>query len=313
MKPLVSIIVPVYNVEPYLRRCLDSMANQTYRNLEIVLVNDGSTDNSKSICEQYASKDSRIIVLNQKNSGSSIARNNGLDVAQGDIICFVDSDDHIDVSMLDEMVHFMKKNDLDVVEIDPRTEKPSSHDIERRIEDTLSATKRIIASTGFSVWRRIYKRKLVEGLRFIPGIIHQDVYYTIDVLNRISKLGYIKSPLYLYNTDNLSVIRSKYTTEKIKAGIRATEYIMKNTPKIPELNQVINNYVTYYYTDHFFLLSRNTHVDPDLSYRKKIKKEIFRTSSSANKNLRTTMVKILPIRIMEVISRFGVSFKKFKT
>ncbi|MFD2725965.1 glycosyltransferase [Hyunsoonleella rubra] len=313
MKPLVSIIVPVYNVERYLRRCLDSMTNQTYGNLEIILVNDGSTDKSKIICQEYASNDSRIILIDQKNSGSSIARNKGLDIAKGGIISFVDSDDHIDVSMLDEMVHFMLKNDLDIVEIEPRAKKTRALDAEHRIEDVLSATKRIITSTGFSVWRRIYKRDLIDGLRFIPGIIHQDVFYTIDVLNRTSKLGYIKNPLYYYNTANVSVIRSKYTTEKIKAGIRATEYIIENIPKSPELDQVINNYVTYYYTDHFFLLSRNTHVDPDRSYRRKLKKEISRTSGSTNKNLRTTMVKMLPIGVMEVISRFGESLKKVKT
>ncbi len=99
MNHLLSVIIPVYNVESYLERCLDSIINQTYKNLEIILVNDGSTDKSESICNYYAKKDNRIIVINQENGGSSIARNTGLKNCNGEFIGFVDSDDWLKLNM----------------------------------------------------------------------------------------------------------------------------------------------------------------------------------------------------------------------
>ena len=106
---LISIIVPVYNVEPYLNKCLDSIVNQTYKKLEIILIDDGSTDNSGLICDEYASKDNRIIVVHQKNKGLSAARNVGLNIAKGDYIAFVDSDDFIEKDMYFTMYNVMNK------------------------------------------------------------------------------------------------------------------------------------------------------------------------------------------------------------
>ncbi|WP_298555613.1 glycosyltransferase [uncultured Algibacter sp.] len=303
MKNKISIIVPVYNVELYLERCIDSLINQTYRNLEIILINDGSTDNSKIICDQYAEKDSRIIVIDQKNSGSSVARNSGLETATGQIISFVDSDDSIHSSMLEVMVRLMLENNLEVLEIEPDTIiKNRKFDNKFVIQDALTATNKIIKTSSFSVWRRIYKSSLVSDMRFIPKIIHQDVFYTIDVLKRVSHMGYLNSPFYHYNTDNMSVIRSEYTLKKTKTGIRATEYIKNNVPNHPMINRTVNDYITYYYTDHFFLLSRNKHIDPDCKFRKKIKTEIARVKHSENKSLRASMVIKLPIKLMEIIS-----------
>ncbi|GAA4898918.1 glycosyltransferase [Flaviramulus aquimarinus] len=302
MKDKISIIVPVYNVEAYLERCIDSIINQTYKNLEIILVNDGSTDNSKIICEQYVKKDPRIVVVNQENSGSSIARNTGLDIATGQIISFIDSDDYIDNSMLEKMVQHMIANNLEVVEIEPNVlTRNKVFDNKFTIEDNISAIKRIITNTSFSVWRRIYKKSLIENMRFIPKIIHQDVFFTIDILNKISNIGYLNSPLYTYNTDNISVIRSKYTTKKIDTGIRATEYIIKNVPVNPLLNETVNNYVVYYYTDHYFLLSRNRGVDAKQYYRKKLKQTIINTVSIKNISFRIIIVIILPIKVTEFL------------
>ena len=188
MNHLISVIVPIYNVEKYLNRCIDSIINQTYTNLEIILINDGSTDNSKRICETYCNKDSRVVLINQANSGSSIARNTGLDQANGDIISFIDSDDYIDNSMFEKMLNLLVEHQLDVVEIAPNVKKktyiPNSTFV---VENNIESTQRIISKTCFSVWRRIYRKEIVENMRFIPKIIHQDVFFTIDILNKIEK------------------------------------------------------------------------------------------------------------------------------
>ncbi|REE25797.1 glycosyl transferase family 2 [Winogradskyella pacifica] len=304
MENKISVIVPVYKVETYLHRCVDSLINQTHKNLEIILINDGSPDSSGEICDRYATKDNRIIVIHKKNEGSSCARNAGLDIVTGDYIAFVDSDDYINELMLETMLNKLLEHNLDVIEIKPKSKNNlSSADNNFEIQGKNSALKRIIKNTTFSVWCRLYKRDIVNDLRFIPKIIHQDVFYTIDVLNRINKIGYLNSKLYNYNTDNVSIIRSKYTLEKITIGIRATEYIMNNIPKQPDLQQVVNDYITYYYTDHYFLLSRNTEVDPNNVFRKKVKSAIKKSISFKNYGLRPLMVVILPYKIMEFISK----------
>ncbi|WP_178985257.1 glycosyltransferase [Winogradskyella helgolandensis] len=303
MENKISVIVPVYKVETYLHRCIDSITNQTYTNLEIILINDGSPDSSGKICDDYATKDNRIIVIHKKNEGSSCARNAGLDIATGDYIAFVDSDDYINELMLETMLNKLLDHQLDVVEITPKSKyNQTSADNHFEIQDKSTALKRIIQNTTFSVWCRLYKRAIVHDLRFIPKIIHQDVFYTIDVLNRINQIGYLNNKSYNYNTDNESVIRSKYTLEKITIGIRATEYIMNNTPKQPDIQQIVNDYITHYYTDHYFLLSRNTEIDTNKVFRKKVRNAIRKSINLKNFRLRSIMVVVFPYKIMEFIS-----------
>ncbi|NNL80818.1 MAG: glycosyltransferase [Flavobacteriaceae bacterium] len=311
MSHLVSVIVPIYNAESYLPRCIDSIVNQTYKDLEIILVNDVSTDSSGQICDKYAARDSRIVVIHkEKNEGSSCARNSGLDIAKGDYISYVDSDDYLNTSMIEIMMGYMLANDLEIIECNfSRKNRNKTFDDKLYIEDPVTATKRILAGSGFSVWRRIYKMSLVKDLRFIPGLIHQDVFYTMDVLKIISRIGYLNSSLYYYNTDNESVIRSNYTLRKIKTGIKATEYIMDNVVDKEQLKEALDNYVTIYYTDHYFLLSRNTEVDPDKAFRRKLKKALRKSISMKNATFRSILVVLLPSKIMEFISSANQSLK----
>lgn len=313
MESKISVIVPVYKVESYLHRCVNSIINQTHKNLEIILINDGSPDNSGKICDELAAKDNRIIVIHKKNEGSSCARNAGLDIATGNYISFVDSDDYINELMLECMLSGILKHNLDVVEISLKDESNRIFNFETDfvIEDKISAMTRVIKNTAFSVWRRLYKASVIQDLRFIPKIIHQDVFYTLDVLNKIDQIGYIKNhKFYYYNTSNESIIRSKYSLEKIKIGIKATEYIVNNTPQVPNLQETVTNYVTYYYTDHFFKLSRNTSVDPDKVFRKKLRNTIFKNLNSKNINIRSLLVVMLPIKVMEFVTKSITAINK---
>lgn len=303
MTDKISVIIPVYNVENYLHRCIDSIIHQTHKNLEIILVNDGSTDNSGNICDEYAAKDDRIIVIHKKNEGSSCARNAGLEVAKGNYISFVDSDDFINVTMLEKILKNIIEYNLDVIEIPPKfSHENNVFDDTLIIEDPILATKRVIEDVTFAVWRRVFKKSIIEDMRFIPGIIHQDVFYTMDMLKRITRHGFLNSELYYYNSDSDSIIRSKYSLHKITIAIRATEYIKQNIIDHPYLKTPLTNYITFYYTDHYFLLSRNTHIDPERVFRKKLKREIFNHLNFKNLNLRSLMVVILPFKIMELVS-----------
>lgn len=308
----ISVIVPVYKVENDLNKCVDSILGQTYSNLEVILVNDGSPDNSGKICDEYAKSDKRVIAIHKENEGSSCARNAGLDIATGEFIAFVDSDDYIDETMFEKMIALSSKHHLDVVEIASRNFSDIvNYDNSFKIEDNISALERTISRTSFSVWRRIYRRSVVKDMRFIPKIIHQDVFYTIDVMNNVSSVGFLNSPLYIYNNLGESIIRSKYSKHKIEIGIRATEYIENNIPNDERLKRAFDNYRVSYYTDHYFLLSRNTKVDPNGIYRKKLKQNIKSSLKRAtNKNLRTSMVINLPAKVMELVSSTYEFLKK---
>ncbi|WP_299109756.1 glycosyltransferase [uncultured Winogradskyella sp.] len=311
MTNLISVIVPVYNAEQYLERCINSIANQTYRNLEIILINDGSSDSSKTICNSFATNDTRITVVNQQNGGSSIARNTGLEIAKGDFISFIDSDDYIEPIMLEKMLNLLLENNLEVVEIERNSaENNVVFDDSFKIENSITATKRIINTTSFQVWKRLYKRSIVENMRFIPNIIHQDVFFTIDVINKVNSIGFLNSPLYQYNRESIGIIRSNYSEMKRDIAIRATEYIKSNIADDIELNKVVNNYIVGYYTDHYFLLSRNTNFDQNGNYRKKLRTSILKSLNVSNVSLRSFMVIVLPRKVIEFIS---VSYKAVKS
>ena len=197
---LFSIIVPVYNVEPYLKRCLDSIVNQTYPNIEIILVNDGSTDNSAKICEEYLELDSRIILKHQANAGLSEARNTGLKIASGDYIIFVDSDDSIVLNACEVFFDYLVKN--------PSTEVLCSNCVKlnkKRVRNkkfTIPKNKQPINGYDFlklqlkqktflvEVVRSVYKKSflLENDLFFKKGIIHEDEHWTTIMFLKASSI-----------------------------------------------------------------------------------------------------------------------------
>jgi hypothetical protein len=212
--------------------------------------------------------------------------------------------------MLETMLNLLNQHNLDVVEI----ERNSAFDNPRfdnsfSIEKTAEATARIIRTTGFQCWKRIYRRSVVEDLRFIPKIIHQDVFFTIDVVNKVDNIGFLNSPLYIYNRDSVGIIRSKYSKMKRNIAIRATEYLQEKTVKDPEVLKAMNDYIVSYYTDHFFLLSRNTKFDKKKTYRKKLRREIKGAINTENRNLRSMMAAYCPLTMMELLSSFGKTLK----
>jgi GT2 family glycosyltransferase len=232
--PLISVIVPVYKVEEHLPKCMDSILNQSYIHLDIILVDDGSPDNCGIICDDYARKDKRVSVIHQKNTGLSGARNSGLEIAKGEYICFVDSDDWIENNMLLTLLNFAINNKLDVVEcgsiqsIDYRTNEKIRDFISGQIETPEEALARIIKNQSFSVWRRIYHKEIIGNLKFIPNKISEDVFFTIDILKKIDRHGYIETPLYIYNVENISIVRSPYNQKKLDS-IDAVFYVIDET------------------------------------------------------------------------------------
>lgn len=212
----VSVIIPVYNVEKYLRRCLDSVVNQTYKNLEIILVNDGSPDNSKEICEEYVNKYDNIQLINQENQGNSGARNTALKNITGEYVMFVDSDDWIELDAIEYCVESMKKSDADIVVTQMVRKKaytPNKEENANILEKTL--TQEQYAKQFFKigsnkieyyVYSKLYKREVVNNITFPKGLsIGEDALVTFRYIQKAKKIFYSSKVTYNYFYNDASL------------------------------------------------------------------------------------------------------------
>lgn len=235
-KDKISIIVPVYNCEKYLEECLDSIINQTYHNLEIILVNDGSTDNSLKICYRYQKKDPRIIVINQKNQGQAVARNKALAIATGKYIGFVDSDDWIDLDTYDYLYHLIKKYKADctynrirrnnyLYQLDNYNEI-----IYHKDEILVEYLKHGMKTGEYSLCTYLFHNKLLKNVKFPTGIINEDIPFIYEALDNANIL--VKSDKYSYNyrmSEN-STTRNVFDKKDLDL-ITACEYLEKLSSK----------------------------------------------------------------------------------
>lgn len=206
MFPLISVIIPIYNVADYLDACIDSIFNQSYPNLEIILIDDGSTDNSAHMCDQYALQDSRVVVIHQSNGGRSVARNSGLDRAKGDYIAFVDSDDMVSTDFINKLFNILNHHNADISICDFQLfsgEVPSLHNGPMQVE--LFGTEFIekLYTKGWRmktdcVWNKLYKKTIFEKLRFPKDLVHEDAYIFQDIFNKSNNYKIAYSPLKLY-------------------------------------------------------------------------------------------------------------------
>lgn len=217
----ISVIVPIYNVERYLRKCVYSILRQSYKNLEIILVDDGSTDNSGVICDEFAKLDGRIVVIHKVNGGLSSARNDGLEIATGKYIGFVDSDDWIEPNMYKRLYNFLKINKCSVVECAVNNVYGESVEIFDKKEDIImngrDAIKLQLKQVGnnifprIAVWSKLFEADFWKNRRFPEGKIHEDYMLTCEAFYESKKVGLIREGLYnhLY-TNKASIINSKF-------------------------------------------------------------------------------------------------------
>ena len=213
----ISVIVPVYNVETYLRQCLDSIINQTLTDIEIICINDGSTDTSPDILKEYESRDSRIRIISQENKGLSSARNRGLEVAVGEYIYFIDSDDYLDVNALDELYSLSKDKDLDLILF-----KLANFDDEGNVDYNysnmpflLDIPKDVFTYRDFkddlfrvdvTAYTKFFKRELVSDMRFPEGLIFEDSAVYLDYIINAKRICFLDKCLYYRRIRDDSII-----------------------------------------------------------------------------------------------------------
>ena len=216
---MISVIVPVYNVEEYLEECLESIRKQTYQDIEVILVNDGSTDGSKAICKHFCQTDKRFRLINQKNQGQSVARNHGVKESIGEYIMFVDSDDVVSLGLLEQLMKYMS-NGIDIVECD-RTEaiqclNEEKKDIHVKEFDSNEALYQCFNhGVSWSPVAKLYRRKIVEKVPFLENLIYEDFYTGIVSLKYIHKMRKIDYIGYYYRYHTSSTMNQNYSEKNL--------------------------------------------------------------------------------------------------
>lgn len=226
--PLISVIIPIYKVEQYLKRCVDSILNQTYTNLEIILVDDGSPDSCPKLCDDYATLDSRVKVVHKENGGLSSARNAGLDICKGEYIAFVDSDDFVSKYFIEYLYQAIVETcvEIGITEYRSFRQDEKSFDKQGLVNYTVEkqSLERIIVRYSsinshdsmltIVSWNKLYKANLFNKVRFPAGKCYEDAATTYKILNQCNEFAFIKIPLYYYFLRQDSISGEKAFTEK---------------------------------------------------------------------------------------------------
>ncbi len=226
-KELISVVVPIYNVEQYLPKCIESLLNQTYQNLEIILVDDGATDNCPAICDAYAGKDERIKVIHKKNGGLSDARNAGTAAATGACIGFIDSDDFVKPDMYEKMYARIKETGADIaicnflrVKVDgtPIADANQYMSIDDKIYNSKEAITHLCGDNyeyWVTAWNRLYKAEVAKAVEFPKGKIHEDEFTAHLFYDRAEKIAGISEPFYQYVIREDSIMTKKYSVKNL--------------------------------------------------------------------------------------------------
>ncbi|MDO4813714.1 MAG: glycosyltransferase [Gemella sp.] len=220
---LISVIVPVYNVEKYLEKCVNSLINQTYKNLEIILVNDGSPDNSGKLADELAKKDERIVVYHKENGGLSDARNYGVEKSKGDFIGFVDSDDYIHPDMYQHLYETIKKEDADVAECNFTFVYPNEVYKYQYEEEYYLKLDRQGYLKEYLLMEKLYgatacrliKSNIAKSINFPVGKIYEDMYYALDLIKNAEKFMITSKPYYYYLVREDSITHEKFNDRQL--------------------------------------------------------------------------------------------------
>lgn len=251
---MISVIVPVYNVEKYLERCVKSIAAQTYKDLEILLIDDGSTDKSGEMCDEFLQTDSRIKVFHKQNGGLSDARNYGIEHSAGEFISFVDSDDYIDEKMLETLHRLITENDADLavcsaMDVFEGKEVTQVKEIKEFNLNKVESYKYMLRGDGIpSACNKLYKRQTVGDVRFPVGKLYEDGFFTPQILKKVEKTAVTSKPMYYYFRRADSI-----TTKPFRKGdLDVIEAYDKCVKQVKELCPEALPYAEFRYRNAYF-------------------------------------------------------------
>ncbi len=241
---MISIIIPVYKVEQWLPKCVDSLLTQTYEDLEIILVDDGSPDGCGRICDDYATRDSRVRVIHKENAGVAMARNDGLDIAKGEYISFVDSDDWMGENAYELLINAMQKYNADCVvgscvnmiddgeNLTPDKKKTSKE----RCMSSREVMKHVLLDRS-AVWNRLFKREIFDEIRFPIGRVNDDEFVALRAYEKCDKIVFLADDTYYYRIRANSITTAKFSVRNMDMyynSLDNLEFIKSTAPELEE-------------------------------------------------------------------------------
>lgn len=269
---LVTIIIPIYNVEQYLKKCVDSVISQTYTNLEILLVDDGSTDKCPGICDEYKNLDSRIKVFHKKNGGLSDARNYGLDNMSGDFVYFLDSDDYISIDAIECLMNLQKKNDSDIIIGDSVLfdENNNHFDWSCDIKDDAFEAKelldRVIVPAKYVIaCNKLYRKSVFNNVRFPLSLIHEDEYILSDIVKNAKSVSTLSKVTYYYfqRTNGIMKSNSIKHGDFLWALSHRLDYYLENNCEKPIIDGIVMK--SYYCFNEVISIRAHSDNNSDIS------------------------------------------------
>ena len=288
MNEIVSVIVPIYKVEEYLERCVDSILKQTYQNIEIILVDDGSPDKCGLICDEYSFKDHRIKVLHKVNGGLSDARNAGIDVASGQYITFIDSDDYVADNYVEELIRAIQGTQSDMSMVAAQVVSESSPCLLNGNKGNItciSSNEAIIRSLHLSLrqsaWGKLYKTEVFSDIRFPKGMLYEDLAITYQVFDKIEKMAISDAKLYKYVIRPGSIMQSSFNILHYNSLIVADQAMDFVIEKYPNLYYQAEGRRVYSY----FTVLRRMLLDGDSEKHKAQIEELKYKITTHSKNL----------------------------
>jgi len=313
----ISVIAPVYNVEPYIRKALDSIINQTYKNLEIILVDDGSPDNCGKICDEYALKDNRIKVLHIKNGGPAVARNAGLDIATGDFIGFIDPDDYFELDMYETLYNAITKTNAGLVVCNwyEGYENNWKKNTDFPDKEILTSNEAFEAFYNHMfVWNKLYRKEVVGNLRQIETYA-QDVYYTLNTFKRIEKVVCINKCLCYYRMNPTSRQHTKKFKKNFLEFLKVSDMEMEYAQEkgLFDLKNKLYKFRLYIVTKwlSFIIVEEK----PDIESAKALLKDLKKNKFSLFKTKMSLKAKLFIIACFfnfNLVSKIYKLRKKFK-
>lgn len=315
MSPKVSVIVPIYKVENYLNKCVDSIINQTYKNLEIILLNDGSPDRCGEIINLYARQDNRIKVFHKENGGLSDARNYGMNFVTGDYVIFVDSDDWIKEDMVETLIKGSLESNADVVQsgfyyayenyllYDNRY---YSENMDPIVLDKEKLMYELVVNEKVKnfAWGKLYKTKLIKDIPFKKGVLFEDVFWAHNVMNRVNKYLIIHKPMCYYRQREDSIVAT-YTERNldILKGLKERhKFIERNY-----INLVKESYKIIFITSmtHYQLLKKKKNIKNRDDYMNEIKDYIRNNFKDIEKSLKNERELMWQLKLFKINPNLG--------
>lgn len=281
-RSLISVIVPVYNVEKYLERCINSIINQTYQNLEIILVDDGSVDNSPEICDNYAKKYDYIKVIHKKNGGLSSARNTGIKNSTGNYIGFVDSDDSIAPVMFEKLLDLINRYKLKIAGVNFKSIKSdkeillkkSRYNIEHY--DNINALYHLFEKEDYSVCNKLYDKNLFENFMFKENTINEDILANYFLFSKSNGFVYFNEVMYYYFNNEGSITSSKFKERDFDLLKNCKELLIEAKKDFPDCKKIQKLIEIKLFRSYFSLLAKIAYFGFDFNINKKMQNEIIK-------------------------------------